>query len=94
MPARAALMSGKPELIEEFVVPFCNCRDASIVGCWAVNDPDHGSDNLGLEKTFFTKVRSTTRGPGGRRSLDNRGAESRMGFRGRRCDPCFYLGGD
>ena len=61
MPARAALMSGNPELIEEFVVPFCNCRDGSIRGCWAVNDPDHGSDNLGFGEDFFTKVRSTTR---------------------------------
>lgn len=61
MPARAALMSGNPELIEEFVVPFCNCRDGSMVGCWAVNDPDHGSDNLGFGEDFFTKVRSTTR---------------------------------
>ena len=61
MHARAALMSGNPELIEEFVVPFCNCRDGSIRGCWAVNDPDHGSDNLGFGEEFFTKVRSTTR---------------------------------
>jgi alkylation response protein AidB-like acyl-CoA dehydrogenase len=61
MPARAALMSGNPELIEEFVVPFCSCKDGSIRGCWAVNDPDHGSDNLGFGEDFFTKVRSTTR---------------------------------
>jgi acyl-CoA dehydrogenase len=61
MPARAALMSGNPELIEEFAVPFCNCKDGSIRGCWAVNDPDHGSDNLGFGEDFFTKVRSGTR---------------------------------
>jgi acyl-CoA dehydrogenase len=61
MPFRAALMSGNPELIEEFVVPFCKCTDGSIRGCWAVNDPDHGSDNLGFGEEFFTKVRSTTR---------------------------------
>jgi alkylation response protein AidB-like acyl-CoA dehydrogenase len=61
MPARAALMSGNQELIEEFVVPFCNCKDGSIRGCWAVNDPDHGSDNLGFGEDFFTEVRSTTR---------------------------------
>jgi alkylation response protein AidB-like acyl-CoA dehydrogenase len=61
MPFRAALMSGNPELIEEFVVPFCNCVDGSIRGCWAVNDPDHGSDNLNFGEDFFTKVRSSTR---------------------------------
>jgi acyl-CoA dehydrogenase len=61
MHARAALMSGNPELIEEFVIPFCKCRDGSIRGCWAVNDPDHGSDNLGFGEDFFGKVRSSTR---------------------------------
>jgi acyl-CoA dehydrogenase len=61
MPFRAALMSGNPELIEEFVVPFSTCRDGSIRGCWAVNDPDHGTDNLGFGEDFFTKVRSSTR---------------------------------
>jgi acyl-CoA dehydrogenase len=61
MPFRAALMSGNPELVEEFVVPFANCKDGSIRGCWAVNDPDHGSDNLGFGEDFFTKVRSSTR---------------------------------
>jgi acyl-CoA dehydrogenase len=61
MPFRAALMSGNPELVEEFVVPFSNCRDGSIRGCWAVNDPDHGSDNLGFGEDFFPKVRSSTR---------------------------------
>jgi alkylation response protein AidB-like acyl-CoA dehydrogenase len=54
-------MSGNPELIEEFVIPFCNCRNGSIRGCWAVNDPDHGSDNTGWGEDFFTEVRSGTR---------------------------------
>ncbi len=36
------------ELIEEFVVPFCQCTDASMTGSWAITEPDHGSDTLNV----------------------------------------------
>jgi alkylation response protein AidB-like acyl-CoA dehydrogenase len=42
----AALASGNPALIEEFAAPFYACGDGSICGCWAVTEPDHGSDTL------------------------------------------------
>lgn len=41
-----ALLSGKPDLIEDFAMPFLACNDGSIMGCWAVTEPDHGSDTL------------------------------------------------
>jgi alkylation response protein AidB-like acyl-CoA dehydrogenase len=45
--AEVALVSGKPKLIEEFGAPYYACTDGSIIGCWAVTEPDHGSDTLG-----------------------------------------------
>jgi len=47
------LGSGNQELIEEFVVPYCNCDDASISGCWAITEPDHGSDTMNAGEKFF-----------------------------------------
>lgn len=45
-PSFAASMAPEDELIEKVIVPFCECRDASIVGCWGITEPDHGSDTL------------------------------------------------
>jgi len=42
------------ELIGEFVVPFCQCSDASITGSWAITEPDHGSDTLNVEDDFWS----------------------------------------
>jgi alkylation response protein AidB-like acyl-CoA dehydrogenase len=53
-PAFAAVLSGDDELIEEFAVPFCECTDGSIRGCWAITEPDHGSDQLALGEACFS----------------------------------------
>jgi acyl-CoA dehydrogenase len=34
------------DLIRDVVTPFVECEDASIRGCWAITEPDHGSDTL------------------------------------------------
>ncbi len=34
------------ELIEEFVTPFVKDNSASIIGCWAITEPNHGSDHF------------------------------------------------
>jgi alkylation response protein AidB-like acyl-CoA dehydrogenase len=52
--ALGGLMSMNPVLLEEFTIPFCNCTDGSIRGCWAVTEPDHGSDTLGFGEPFFS----------------------------------------
>jgi alkylation response protein AidB-like acyl-CoA dehydrogenase len=46
--AEVALVSGQPDLIEEFAAPYYACTDGSVIGCWAVTEPDHGSDTLGV----------------------------------------------
>lgn len=38
--------SGDPGLIEEFVAPFVADRNAAMIGCWAITEPDHGSDHF------------------------------------------------
>jgi alkylation response protein AidB-like acyl-CoA dehydrogenase len=44
-PALFARMSGRPELIERFASP-----DRPEIGCWAVTEPDHGSDSLAFDQ--------------------------------------------
>jgi len=54
-PFYLATMTGDEELIDEFVIPFCECTDPrKIYGCWAITEPDHGSDILGAGEDFFT----------------------------------------
>jgi alkylation response protein AidB-like acyl-CoA dehydrogenase len=43
-PAFAASMVPEDEMINNIIVPFCECKDASIRGCWGGTEPDHGSD--------------------------------------------------
>jgi alkylation response protein AidB-like acyl-CoA dehydrogenase len=45
-PFSSVAMTGNAELIEEFVRPFVADRDARFVGCWALTEPDHGSDRF------------------------------------------------
>jgi alkylation response protein AidB-like acyl-CoA dehydrogenase len=40
-------------LIEKFVIPFVNCKDASVMSCWGITEPAHGSDNLMTGTPFF-----------------------------------------
>ncbi len=45
-PSFFASMVPTDKLIDEIIVPFCENRDVSIVGCWGITEPDHGSDTL------------------------------------------------
>ncbi len=49
------LAMGDDRLIQEFVIPFCECEDASIRGCWGIIEPDHGSDILLTDEEYFSK---------------------------------------
>ncbi len=44
--ADTALITMNQEAIEEFAAPFYGSSDGSIIGCWAITEPDHGSDWL------------------------------------------------
>ncbi len=41
-----ASMLADDYIIEKVIKPFASCTDASIIGCWAITEPDHGSDTL------------------------------------------------
>jgi alkylation response protein AidB-like acyl-CoA dehydrogenase len=45
-PFTAAAASGNPELYETFVKPFIADREGALIGCWAITEPRHGSDEL------------------------------------------------
>jgi alkylation response protein AidB-like acyl-CoA dehydrogenase len=47
-PFTMAAMSGNQELMRDYVVPFSQDREAKYVGCWAVTEPQHGSDAVAL----------------------------------------------
>jgi alkylation response protein AidB-like acyl-CoA dehydrogenase len=43
-PFSALAMTGNPKLIDQFVKPFVQDREARFVGCWPITEPEHGSD--------------------------------------------------
>lgn len=45
-PAFFASMMPNDRLINEVILPFVNSKDNSIIGCWAITEPDYGSDQL------------------------------------------------
>lgn len=47
--AMFARMSGRPALVERFAGP-----DRREIGCWAVTEPDHGSDTLAVTERSFS----------------------------------------
>ena len=51
--AMGVALTGNEELIKKFVVPFCECTDGSIRGCWGATEPDHGSDVIGMGEPIF-----------------------------------------
>ncbi len=53
-PSFFASMVPNDLLVEDIIEPFCACKDASIVGCWGITEPDHGSDTLSPGTELFT----------------------------------------
>jgi len=45
-PTFFATMVPNDKLAEEIIEPFCANEDASIIGCWAITEPEHGTDTL------------------------------------------------
>ncbi|MBI5116333.1 acyl-CoA/acyl-ACP dehydrogenase [Candidatus Poribacteria bacterium] len=45
-PFSVAANSMNDELIQNVVKPFVEDKDAKYVGCWAITEPEHGSDSL------------------------------------------------
>lgn len=45
-PFSFAAYTKNERIMEEVVMPFVNDRDARFIGCWAITEPQHGSDML------------------------------------------------
>jgi alkylation response protein AidB-like acyl-CoA dehydrogenase len=45
-PAFFGAMFDDERILNEFVTPFTSDRQARVIGCWGVTEPDHGSDTL------------------------------------------------
>ncbi|MEX0800717.1 MAG: acyl-CoA dehydrogenase family protein [Dehalococcoidia bacterium] len=41
-----AALSGNPEMMRDTVMPFVSDTEAKFIGCWAITEPEHGSDTL------------------------------------------------
>jgi len=50
-PGMFARLAGRPELVERFDSP-----DHPEIGCWAITEPDHGSDTLGFDQPHFAEA--------------------------------------
>ena len=53
--ARMAALTGNKALMDEIVLPFAADREAKYIGCWAVTEPEHGSDTLMVGTESFAK---------------------------------------
>ncbi len=51
--AQFAALTGNKRLMEEIVLPFAADREAKHIGCWAITEPQHGSDTLMLGTDAF-----------------------------------------
>jgi len=50
-PFSFAAMGGNPEIIADIVKPYSEDRLGKFVGCWAITEPDHGSDAVYVGNT-------------------------------------------
>lgn len=56
--ASFGLLTGNQRLLDEIVTPFVECRDGRMIGCWAITEPGHGSDELGVGTEAFDRPES------------------------------------
>jgi len=52
-PAFLSSMVPTDYLVENIILPFCNDKEGKISGCWAITEPDHGSDTLACNTRQF-----------------------------------------
>ncbi len=46
-------LQDRPRLLEEVVKPFAEDREGKYIGCWAITEPQHGSDTLMVGTEFY-----------------------------------------
>lgn len=58
-PFSTAANSMDEDLIQNVVKPFVEDKEAKYVGCWAITEPEHGSDSLVVGTEEFNKANIT-----------------------------------
>ncbi len=53
--AAFGLLTGNQRLLDEIVAPFVEDTEGKVIGCWAITEPGHGSDELGVGTEFFDR---------------------------------------
>lgn len=53
------IMAEHPQLEDLLIKPFVNDRDCSLLGCWAITEPEHGSDILTPYQAHFHNPKIT-----------------------------------
>ncbi len=64
MPFVFAALLGPPGLVEEHVIPFRDDTKAEYIGCWAINEPEHGGGDqvyIGSRREDIPLIRHGTR---------------------------------
>jgi alkylation response protein AidB-like acyl-CoA dehydrogenase len=56
--AGVAALTGNQKLMDDIVLPFAQDKEAKYIGCWAITEPEHGSDSLlvGAEQFRDAKI--------------------------------------
>jgi alkylation response protein AidB-like acyl-CoA dehydrogenase len=57
--ASMALLTGNRALLDEVILPFVDDRKGRYIGCWAITEPNHGSDTLGVGTAEFSNPKSS-----------------------------------
>lgn len=52
-PAFLSAMVPTDFLTDNIILPFCNDEEGKYTGCWAITEPDHGSDTLACKTVQF-----------------------------------------
>jgi len=56
--ATFGVATGNQRLLDEIVTPFVEDREGKLIGCWAITEPGHGSDELGVGTESFSRPES------------------------------------
>jgi alkylation response protein AidB-like acyl-CoA dehydrogenase len=66
----SAALSGNQRLMDDVVTPYIKDREGKYIGCWAITEPQHGSDSLSFGTEQFDNP-STAFDTHGRRDGDD-----------------------
>ena len=63
VPVLLRCVRGNPHIMEEVVRPFVADREARYIGCWAITEPQHGSDMLIVGTDTFRDPKAAGESP-------------------------------